>query len=81
MFGDEIWAVYVNGQKYRGDLNKKQAEAIAERHQRGLCKHRDFRDHVELRRDIDVIKQVNDMYKTAKAGDMQKYEFVEWRDD
>ena len=81
MLGDAIWAVYVNGVKYKGDLNKRQAEAIAERHQRGLCKHRDFRDYVELRRDGHVIKQVNEMYKEAKAGDMQKYKFVEWRDD
>lgn len=81
MFGDEIWSVYVQGQKYKSDLTRKEAEAIAERHQRGLCKHKDFGDHVEIRRDKEMIKEVDGWYKEAKAGNMQKYNLMGWRDD
>ena len=81
ILGDDIWAVFVNGVKYKGDMTLKKAEALAERHQRGLCKHKDFRDHVELRRDRDVIRQVGEFYKEAKAGNMQKYEYQGWKDD
>lgn len=76
ILGDDIWCVMVNGVKYKSDLTKKKAEAIAERHQRGLCKHKDFRDHVEIKRDTDVVKEVNEYYKEARAGNRQKYKLV-----
>lgn len=76
MFGEDVYAVFVNGTKYKGDMTLKQAETLAERHQRGLLKHKDFGDHVEVRRDKHIISEVNDMYKTAKAGDRQTYKFL-----
>ncbi len=81
MFGDDIWCVTLNGTKIKGDMTRKQAEALAEQHQKGFCKHKDFRDYVEVKRDREMINAVDKMYHNAKRGEMQKYEFVEWRDD
>ncbi len=80
MLGEEIWCVMVNGTKYKGDLTRKEAEAIAERHQRGLCKHRDFGDHVEVKRDRSTIENVNAYYKDAKEGKLQTYQLQGWRE-
>ena len=77
MLGEDIYAVFVNGTKYKGDMTLKQAETLAERHQRGLLKHKDLGDHVEIKRDTQIINEVNEMYKTAKAGDRQTYKFVQ----
>ena len=81
LFGDEIWSVWVNGVKYKGDLTRARAEAIAERHQNGLLKHRDTRTHVEIRRDKDLIRETDEMYKRAKRGDMQQYQYSHWVED
>ena len=80
MIGEDIWSVYVNGVKYKADLTLKQAEAIAETHQRGLCKHKDFGDHVELRRDKTTIHEVDEMYKTMRRGERQTYQLMHWEE-
>lgn len=81
MFGDNLWCVKINGRVFKGDLSKREAEAMAERYQRGLCKHKDFRDHVEICRDKEIIKEADEIWKTAKRGEMQKYQLSQWIDD
>ena len=76
LLGDDIWCVKVNGRVFKGDLSKEEAEAIAERHQRGLCKHKDFGDHAEICRDKEIIREVNEMYQKAKHGERQQYNMV-----
>ena len=70
----------INGVKYKGDLTRKQAESLAEQHQRGFCKHKELGIHVEIKRDKQIIEEVNGYYKEAKAGNMQKYNLMGWKD-
>ena len=75
-FGDDQWCVTINGQVFKNDLTRKEAEAVAERYQRGLCKHRDMNDHVEIKRDKVTIKDTDEMYKVMKAGERQTYQLM-----
>lgn len=75
-FGDDQWCVTINGQVFQNDLTRREAEAIAERYQRGFCKHKDFKDHVEIKRDKVTIKDTDEMYKTMKAGERQVYNLM-----
>lgn len=80
MIGEDIWCVVVNGVVYKRDLSRRKAEAIAEEHQRGLCKHKDFGDHVEVRRDTQTIQDVDVMYQTARRGERQTYQFIGYKE-
>jgi len=80
MIGEDIWCVKVNGVIYKRDLSKRKAEAIAETHQRGLCKHKDFGDHVEVVRDQETIRDVDAMYQTAKRGERQTYQYMQYKE-
>ena len=75
-FGDDQWCVMIQGRVFKNDLTRREAEAIAERYQRGLCKHKDFRDHVEIKRDRTTIKDTDEMYRKMKAGERQVYQLM-----
>lgn len=79
MIGDNLWCVTWQGQILKRDLSRDEAEAFAEKRQRGLCKHRDMGDHIEIKRDKAFIKDVDEMWKTAKKGERQVYKQLEWR--
>ena len=81
LVGDDIWCVTYQGRVVKGDLSRKEAEAVAERYQRGLCKHKDFGDHVEIKRDKEIIKEADEMYKMAKRGERQVYNMMTYVDD
>lgn len=76
------WAVYINGVLFRrgfvGDRGKREAEAMAERWQgshsehRGLLKHKDRGDYVEVRRDYMTEQEFNQRVDEAQRGNAQK---------
>ncbi len=73
----EYWAVTVNGTILFKGLSKPAAEAKAEkwqgqRYKGGLLKHKDFGDHVEIRRDTETEKDFDQRYETWKAGKPQR---------
>ena len=62
---------------FKGIKDKKEAEARAERWQgekykRGLLKHADKGDHVEVSIDKDAGKDFDDRYADLKAGKYQR---------
>ena len=73
----EYWAVTVNGTILFKGLSKRAAEVKAEkwqgqRYKGGLLKHKDFGDHVEIRRDTETEKDFDQRYETWKAGKPQR---------
>lgn len=80
MIGDDIWMVTWQGQVLKRDLSREEAEAFAEKRQRGLCKHRDLGDHIEVKRDRSTTKVVDEMYKKMKKGERQEYQLMTWRE-
>lgn len=77
------WAVYINGVLFRrgfvGERGKREAEAMAERWQgshsgnKGLLKHKDRGDYVEVRRDYKMEEEFNTRIDEATQGNAQKY--------
>ena len=85
-----FFKVILNGHPLRRWMSREEADAFAERWQgshsgnRGLLKHKDRGDWVEVKPDVDANKEFDERYKVAKAGDAQKvvYEqYVESVDD
>ena len=73
MLEGTLWAVYLNGQIFRGGFSTRQAaDVFAERWQRGLCKHKDMKDHVEVKKDTEKVKEMNQRYDDMKRGNPQK---------
>ncbi len=83
----EIWMVTVNGVKYRdgfwGEKGRREAEVIAERTQgrgqtyggtkrNGLLKHKDFGDHVEVKRDYEAERIWKHRFDEADRGNPQR---------
>lgn len=74
----EMWMVTVNGVPlFKGFTVKKAAEAKAEkwqgsRYKGGLLKHKDYGDHVEVKRDYQAEREFDTMYADAKAGKYQR---------
>lgn len=86
MLDRNFWMVTVNGVPLFKGLTQSQAYAKAERWQgkrftSGLLKHKDYGDHVEVKRDKEAEREWNDRYKVYKAGDRQRLIFVERRED
>ncbi len=71
MLGDDQWVVTINGGVFKGPLSRKEAEEIAARYQKGVCKHRDHRIYVDIKRDVQMIKESDERYKVAKRGERQ----------
>jgi hypothetical protein len=73
----EYWAVTVNGYVMFKGMTKPEAEAKAEkwqgkRYKGGLLKHKDYGDHVEIRRDKATEREWDERYDTWKAGKPQR---------
>lgn len=81
----EYWAVTVNGAVLFKGLSRKQAEAKAEkwqgkRYKGGLLKHKDYGDHVEIKRDVDTERDFDKRYADWKQGKYQtlvKEEYIQ----
>jgi hypothetical protein len=83
----EFWKITINGCTYRrGFDSKEQAEKKADSiqgysatigsHKRGgLLKHRDFGDHVEVKRDTHREKMWDQRYDVMKRGNPQRQEY------
>lgn len=78
------WMVTWNGVPLKRWLDRQEADAMAERWQgshggyrggSGLLKHKDKRDHVEVKPDHAANKEYEERYKTAKSGDLQKLNY------
>lgn len=73
----EYWCVTVNGAILFKGLTKPAAEAKAEkwqgqRYKGGLLKHKDYGDHVEIKRDTETERDFDQRYETWKAGKPQR---------
>lgn len=71
------YKVTLNGCDLFKGLTKAQAEAKAEkwqgeRYKRGLLKHADKGDHVEIRLDTQTNKDFDERYAAMKAGKLQR---------
>lgn len=74
------WMVTVNGlPMFRGYQDKRKAEKKAEVWQgshagnRGLLKHKDRGDWVEVKRDLDYEREYNERLDEAQRGNPQRY--------
>ena len=73
-----LWKVTSNGHPLKRWLTREEADVFAERWQgshsgnRGLLKHKDRGDWVEVKPDVDANKEFDERYKVAKAGDRQR---------
>ena len=74
------WMVTVNGHPmFRGFQDKRKAEQKAEKWQgshagnRGLLKHKDLGDWVEVKRDFEYEKDYNERLDEAQRGNPQRY--------
>lgn len=80
----ERWCVTWNGQKFKGPyVRRSDAEKVAERWQGssttygdrkrgGLLKHKDFGDHIEVRRDKEAERDLDERYDNMKRGNLQE---------
>ena len=86
----EFYMVTINGHKFKGAMSKKEAEKMAEYYQGhsatygghkrdGLLKHRDFGDHVEVKRDKQTQDEFNEAYDRLKYNQPQRYVNVDFR--
>ncbi len=71
MLGSDQWFVLLNGSRFKGPMPRHEADAFAERWQRGLCKHKDHRIHLEVKRATSAIHESDERYATAKRGERQ----------
>jgi aromatic ring-cleaving dioxygenase len=76
---DSMWGVKWNGHVYKTDVSRSEAEAIAERLAKRATKNVDRGDHFEIFKDKKLIKEVNEMYQTAKRGENQTYKYVQYK--
>ena len=68
--------VTLNGHPISKMMSRKDAEAMAERWQgeryrKGLLKHKDLGDWVEVKRDTDSEREFDDRYDEMKRGNPQ----------
>ena len=68
----------VNGMKTKACQSRQEAEEAAERWQgkryrSGLLKHKDFGDHVEVKRDREKEKKWDEQWDRAQRGEPQRY--------
>ena len=80
--GVYFYAVYINGKIFRrgfiGTPGKREAERMAERWQgshsqgKGLLKHKDKGDYVEVRRDYEMERDYADRVDVAQRGNPQR---------
>ena len=82
----DLWMVTWDGVPLFKALTRKEAEAKAERWQgerykSGLLKHGDKRDYIEVKRDTVAERELDERYKTMKAGDPQTITMVERIED
>ena len=64
----------INGVPFKKGVPESQLPALerkCEEWQRGLAKHKDLRDYVEIREDRDAAKEFDEMYDTLKRGNPQ----------
>ena len=71
---------------FRGFTQKRAAEAKAEkwqgeRYRRGLLKHGDKGDHVEVKRDPSMEKDFDERYAAQKAGKPQRVVYEEYYEE
>lgn len=75
----QFFQVTLNGHPLKKRMSKAEAEAMAERWQgthangRGLLKHKDRGDWVEVSRDAQSEREFDEMYDTLKRGNPQRY--------
>ena len=84
--GVKYWMVTINGVPFRrgfaGEPGYRAAVAMAERWQgshsgnRGLLKHKDKGDWVEVKRDYDTEKDTIRRFDEARRGNPQKYTMI-----
>jgi len=73
-----FYMVTLNGVPlFKGIKDEKLARAKAEKwqgekHKRGLLKHADKGDHVEVKRDLDTERDFDARYAAFKNGDRQR---------
>ena len=73
----EMWQVTYNGVTLYGPYyDRKKAEVIAERYQRGFNRIKDNGDHVEVKRFTKLEKDFDRRYDEAKRGNPQKMEMI-----
>jgi hypothetical protein len=74
----DYWMVTLNGTPlFKGITSRKEAEARAERWQgerwkRGLLKHADKGDHVEVKHDKQTERDFDERYASWKDGTRQR---------
>lgn len=85
----ERWRVTLNGVTVKKMMPRAEADAMAERWQgshssyggsSGLLRIKDRGDHVEVKRDYESEREIEDRIKVWKAGDRQKITIVERTD-
>lgn len=80
--GIHFYAMTINGVIYRrgfmGQTGKRQADQMAERWQgshsqgKGLLKHKDLGDYVEVKRDYEMERDYAERIDTAQRGNPQR---------
>lgn len=69
-----FWMVTANGIPFKkGFTDKREAEKVAERWQRGMLRHRDDREYYEVKRDKQAEKEFDESWDEYKRGNPQKY--------
>lgn len=77
----DLYMVTWNGRPFKRWMTKRDAEAMAQRWQgqhsgreggQGMLKHKDRGDYFEVKPDTEAGKEMNERYKSFKAGDPQK---------
>lgn len=79
-YSPQYFMVTVNGlPMFRGYMSRARAEAKAEKWQgsyagnRGLLKHKDRGDWVEVKRDYEYEREYNERLEVAQHGNPQRY--------
>ena len=78
----ERYRVVLNGVTLFKNMSRAEAEAKAEKWQgshagnRGLLKHKDRGDYVEVKRDHESERDFDEMYERLKDGQPQRYNVV-----
>lgn len=76
------WMMTINGHPMKKNMGKREAELMAERWQgshsgnRGLLKHKDRGDWVEVKRDYDSEKEFDRRLDLARRGHPQNWVMV-----
>ena len=73
----EYWMVTLNGHPIRDHMTRRDAEQMAERWQgerykRGVLKHGDDGEWLEIKPDVRSMLRFNEQYARAKNGQLQE---------